>query len=42
MEIAKMPTNELRKCCIYTIEFSATKKKLCHSQVNGWNWKTSS
>jgi hypothetical protein len=31
-------------CYVYTIEFhSATKRmKLCHLQVNGWNWRISS
>jgi hypothetical protein len=29
---------------LYTVEFYlATKKnEICHSQVNGWNWRTSS
>jgi hypothetical protein len=28
---------------LYTVEFySFTKKnEICHSQVNGWNWRTS-
>jgi hypothetical protein len=30
--------------CLYTMEFyAAMKKTKCyHSQVNGWNWRTSS
>jgi hypothetical protein len=29
---------------LYTMEFYSTTKKMkfCHSQVNGWNWITSS
>jgi hypothetical protein len=29
---------------LYTMEFYLTTKrvKFCHSQVNGWNWRTSS
>jgi hypothetical protein len=38
-------TNGLRKCDIYT-QWNSTQSqkrmKFCHSQVNGWNWRTSS
>jgi hypothetical protein len=36
--------NGLRKCGIYT-QWNSTqpqRMKLCHLQVNGWNWRTSS
>jgi hypothetical protein len=26
---------------LYTMEFYAAMKKSYHSQVNGWNWRTS-
>jgi hypothetical protein len=48
MEAAKIPhhwQNRLRKCGIYT-QWNFTqpwrRTKSCHSQVNGWNWRTSS
>jgi hypothetical protein len=37
--------NGLRKCGIHTQwNFSQPQRrmKFCHSQVNGWNWRTSS
>jgi hypothetical protein len=41
METAKMIG--LRKCGIYT-QWNFTppqrRMKFCHSQVNGWNWRT--
>jgi hypothetical protein len=36
--------NELRKCGIYTqwnFIQPQRRMKFCHSQVNGWNWRTS-
>jgi hypothetical protein len=47
MKTAKMPhyQNGLRKCGVYT-QWNFTRPqrrmKFCHSQVNGWNWRTSS
>jgi hypothetical protein len=42
---APLLTNELRKCGIYT-QWNFTqpqrRMKFGHSQVNGWNWRTSS
>jgi hypothetical protein len=41
---ALLLTNALRKCGIYT-EWNfiqpQRRMKFCHSQVNGWNWRTS-
>jgi hypothetical protein len=41
---APLLTNGLRKC-IYT-QWNCTQPqrgmKFCHSQINGWNWRTSS
>jgi hypothetical protein len=37
--------NGLRKCGIYTqwnFTYSQRKMKLCHLQVNVWNWRTPS
>jgi hypothetical protein len=33
-----------RMWCLYIMEFylATKKKKFCHMQVNGWNWRTSS
>jgi hypothetical protein len=48
LETAKMlplPMNGLRKCGIYTqwnFIQPQRRMKICHSQLNGWNWKTSS
>ena len=29
-----------KMCCIYTMEYySAIKKKSCHLQLRGWNWR---
>jgi hypothetical protein len=42
---APLPTNGLRKCGIYTqwnFIQPQRRTKFCHSQVNGWNWRTSS
>jgi hypothetical protein len=42
---APLLTNGLRKCDIYT-QWNFTqpqrRMKFCHSQGNGWNWRTSS
>jgi hypothetical protein len=42
---APQPTNGLRKCGIHT-QWNFTqpqrRMKFCHSQVTGWNWRTSS
>jgi hypothetical protein len=42
---APLLTNGLRTCGIYT-QWNFTRPcrriKSCHSQVNGWNWRTSS
>jgi hypothetical protein len=38
-------TNGLRKCGIYTqwnFIQPQRRMKICHLQVNGWNWRTSS
>jgi hypothetical protein len=44
-QVAPLPTNGLRKCGIYT-QWNFTqpqrRMKVCHSEVNGWNWRTSS
>jgi hypothetical protein len=42
---APLPTNALRKCSIYTqwnFIQPEIRMKLCHLQVNGCNWRTSS
>jgi hypothetical protein len=38
-----LPMNGLRKCCTYTQWnfIQPQRMKFSHSQVNGWNWKTS-
>jgi hypothetical protein len=41
---APLPTNGLRKCGIYppwNFTQPQRRMKFCHSQVNGWNWRTS-
>jgi hypothetical protein len=41
---APLPTNRWRSCGTYT-QWNFTqpqRMKFCHSQVNGWNWRTSS
>jgi hypothetical protein len=42
---APLPTNGFLKCDVY-IQWNyiqpQRRMKFCHSQVNGWNWKTSS
>jgi hypothetical protein len=44
METAKMPQDGLRKCGTYIqCNFIQPQRmKFCHSQVNRWNWRTSS
>jgi hypothetical protein len=42
---APLLMNELRKCGIYTqwnFIQPQRRMKFCHSQVNGWKWRTSS
>jgi hypothetical protein len=43
MKYAPLPMNILRKCGTYT-EWNfiqpQRRMKFCHSQVNGWNWRT--
>jgi hypothetical protein len=42
----RCPTTDkwIKKMYLYAMEFySATKKnEICHLQLNGWNWRTSS
>jgi hypothetical protein len=47
METGNMPTTDewIKKMYyLYTMEFYSAQRiiKFCHSQVNGWNWRTSS
>jgi hypothetical protein len=40
----KCPTTAewIKKMYLYTMEFYSATKKFCHSQLDKWNWKTSS
>jgi hypothetical protein len=42
---AQLLTSGLRKCGVYpqwNLTQPQRRMKFCHSQVNGWNWRTSS